>query len=165
MIRGEHVFTAAVRERWQKRIDKMVRNLRKRAAALEVLGTQLPKTTGKPADLLAWIRELEGARGWHQSDDYVALDDDSLESYVLDYRKTCAHCKRKRHGGVTGLVLSRRHEFYCDEGPCRTAHDRAIAADKRKHPKLYAAAEARSRKLRMMPIRRMRRLKRLKGRR
>lgn len=164
MIRGEHVFTAAVRARWRRRIAEMARKLEKRAASLRELREQIPKPTAKSADLLAWISALRSARGTYMSDDYIALDKEAApESYAIDYRGTCVHCKTKQHGGVSGLLLSRRQgvrraDFHCWKDACQRAYDLAIAADKRKHPELYAAAELASKRRREREARLMRKL-------
>lgn len=163
MIRGEHVFTEAVRTRWRRRIAEMANKLEKRAALLREVRERIPKPTAKSTDLVAWIRALRSARGTHMADDYIALDKDTPESYAVDYRGTCMHCKTKQHGGVSGLLLSyrqgvRRADFHCWKDACQRAYDRAIAADKRKHPELYAASARASERRREREAQMMRKL-------
>ena len=157
-IKGEHEYTEAVRARWQKRIASMVRKLRKRADLLEALSTRLTLPSGTSKALLAWINDWRRTAGSHMSDDYVLLEPKGdHDYYARDLRSTCAHCKNKEHGGVTGLVMSKPNDFYCWRTACGRALDRACAADEKAHPKKYAAERARSEKMRRRSMRPRRR--------
>jgi len=134
-IRGEKIFTAAVRADAVAKCQQAAKKLRTKADRIDQRAAEIEavETTQDLEKIVSSGRVGDPAR---------------LDVYCRDYRSTCVFCGRKSHGGVGGLVGL---EFVCMRDACDKKLDVSIAKDRREHPENWVRTRRRIKRKQSKP--------------